>query len=47
MGVANGKVVVIADTLTEMQRQFLKIEPDPFKRYDVDLAAGYSPIPVT
>jgi hypothetical protein len=42
VGLANGKVVVIADTLTEMHRQLLKIEPDPLKRYGVDVAADYS-----
>ena len=38
----NGEAVVIADTLTEMHRRLLKIEPDPFKRYGVDVAADYS-----
>lgn len=42
VGIANGKVVVIADSLTEMHRQLLKIERDPFKRYGVDVAADYS-----
>ena len=42
VGIANGKVVVIADTLTEMHRQLRKIEPDGSKCYGVDVAADYS-----
>jgi hypothetical protein len=42
VGLANGKVVVIADSLTEMHRQLLKTGPDPLKRYGVDVAADYS-----
>lgn len=42
VGLANGKVVVIADTLTEMARQLRKIEPNGSKCYGVDVAADYS-----
>ena len=44
VGIANGKVVVIADSLTELSRQLRKIEPDPSRRYGVDVAADYSRI---
>jgi hypothetical protein len=42
VGLANGQVVVIADSLTELSRQLRKIEPDPSRRYAVDVAADYS-----
>jgi hypothetical protein len=42
VGIANGKVVVIADSLTELLRQLRKIEPDGSKCYGVDVAADYS-----
>jgi hypothetical protein len=42
VGIASGKVVVIADSLDEMARQLRKIEPDPSKRFGVDVAADYS-----
>jgi len=44
VGLANGKVVVIADSLGEMARQLRRIEPDPSKRFGVDVAADYSRI---
>ena len=44
VGIANGKVVVIADSLDEMARQLRKIEPDASKRFGVDVAADYSRI---
>jgi hypothetical protein len=44
VGLANGRVVVIADSLGEMARQLRKIEPDASKRFGVDVAADYSRI---
>jgi len=41
VGIANGKVVVIADSLTEVSRQLRKIEPDGSKCFIVDVAADY------
>ena len=41
VGIANGEVVVIADSLREMSHRLRKIEPDPMKRYGVDVAADY------
>ena len=38
---ANGKVVVIADTLTDASRRLRKIEPDSSRRFIVDVAADY------
>jgi hypothetical protein len=31
VGIVNGKVVVVADTLDEMSRRLDQIEPDPIK----------------
>ena len=44
VGIANGKVVVVADTLTELARQLRKIEPVGSKCYAGDVAADYSRI---
>ncbi|HEX3151968.1 MAG TPA: hypothetical protein VHR66_28100 [Gemmataceae bacterium] len=41
VGIANGKVVIIADTLREMAQRLRKIEPDASKCYAVDVAADY------
>ena len=41
VGIANGEVVVIADSMREMVKRLRKIEPDPTKRYGVDVAADY------
>ena len=41
VGLANGKVVVIADTLTDASRQLRQIEPDSSRRFIVDVAADY------
>jgi len=42
VGIANGKVVVVAESLDEMSKRLRRIEPDPSKRYGVDVAADYS-----
>jgi hypothetical protein len=36
VGIANGKVVVVADTLDEMIRRLRQIEPDPTRTYGVE-----------
>jgi hypothetical protein len=41
VGIANGKIVVIADSLKEMMKQLRKAEPDTSKCYAVDVAADY------
>jgi Family of unknown function (DUF5678) len=41
VGIANGKVVVVADSLREMADRLEEIEPDPEKRYGVDASADY------
>ena len=41
VGLVNGEVVVIADTLTEVTRRLRKIEPDNSRRFIVDVAADY------
>ena len=41
VGIANGEVVVIADSLHAMMQRLLKIEPDVKKCYAVDVAADY------
>ena len=39
VGLANGKVVVVADSLNDLSKRLRKIEPDPEKRFAVDVAA--------
>jgi hypothetical protein len=41
VGIANGKIVVVADSHSEMMKQLRKIEPDASKCYAVDVAADY------
>ena len=41
VGIANGKVVVIADSLTDVSRRLRRIEPDNSRRFIVDVAANY------
>jgi len=41
VGLANGKVVVIADSLTDVSRRLRKIEPDGSRCFVVDVAADY------
>ncbi|HMC66950.1 MAG TPA: hypothetical protein VKI65_18580 [Gemmataceae bacterium] len=36
VGIANGQVVVVADSLDEMSRRLRQIEPDPTKCFGVD-----------
>jgi len=41
VGITNGEIVVIADSLDAMVRRLQKIEPDPKKCYFVDVSADY------
>lgn len=41
VGLVNGEVVVIADTLTDATRRLRKIEPDGSRCFIVDVAADY------
>ncbi len=36
VGIANGQVVVIADTLDEMVRRLRQVEPDPSKTFGLE-----------
>jgi len=42
VGIANGKVVVVADTLDEVARELRKIEPDPSRARLVEASRDYS-----
>ncbi len=42
VGIANGKVVVVADSLEEMIRRLRQIEPDPKKARCVEASRDYS-----
>jgi len=41
VGIANGQVVVVADTWREVAERLKQVEPDPAKRYAVDASADY------
>jgi hypothetical protein len=41
VGIANGQVVVVADSWAEVMRQLRHVEPDPAKCYCVDASADY------
>ncbi|HKA06567.1 MAG TPA: hypothetical protein VKD71_04870 [Gemmataceae bacterium] len=41
VGIANGKVVVVADSLHEVAQRLRQIEPDPTKCYAADASADY------
>ncbi len=42
VGIANGKVVVVANDLDEMIERLRQIEPDPTKTYCVEASRDYS-----
>jgi hypothetical protein len=42
VGVANGKVVVIADTADDVDRELEKIEPDPARTQMIEASRDYS-----
>ena len=44
VGIANGKVVVVADTHSEMSRQLRQIEPDPAKCFGVEASYDYDEV---
>lgn len=44
VGIANGKVVVIADDLEELVRQLRLAEPDPRKCYGVEASRDYTEV---
>jgi hypothetical protein len=41
VGIANGKVVVVADSWRDLAERLEQIEPDPAKCYAVDASADY------
>jgi hypothetical protein len=42
VGIANGQVIVIADTWDEVGRKLRQAEPDPAKRYCVEIGRDYT-----
>ena len=42
VGLANGKVVVVADSLDEMARLLRQLEPDPTRRFCLEASRDYS-----
>lgn len=44
VGIANGQVVVVADTLDEMSRRLRQIEPDPRKCFGVEASVDYDEV---
>lgn len=42
VGIANGKIVVVADTFDEMIRRLRQVEPDPSKTFGVEASRDYS-----
>lgn len=41
VGIANGKVIVVADTWREVDLRLREVEPDPTKYYGVEASADY------
>jgi hypothetical protein len=44
VGIANGKVVVVADQFSEMIRRLRQIEPDPTKTFGIEASHDYSQV---
>jgi hypothetical protein len=44
VGIANGKVVVVADDPDELSRRLRQIEPDPSKCFIVEASVDYSEV---
>jgi hypothetical protein len=44
VGIANGKVVVVADDLDELVRQLKLAEPDPKKCFGVEASRDYTEV---
>ena len=42
VGIANGQVVVVADSFDNMSRRLRQIEPDPSKCFGVEASRDYS-----
>ena len=42
VGIANGQIVVVADTLDEVSRRLRQTEPDPSKCFIVEASRDYS-----
>jgi hypothetical protein len=42
VGIANGQVAVVADSLDEMARRLHQIEPDPTKTQSVEASLNYN-----
>jgi hypothetical protein len=41
VGIANGRVVIVADTWREMAERLRQVEPDPAKCYCIEASADY------
>lgn len=44
VGIANGKVVVVADNADELSRRLRQIEPDPHKCFGVEASRDYTEV---
>ena len=44
VGIANGKVVVVADDLDELDRKVRQIEPDPKKCFFIEASRDYDEV---
>ena len=44
VGIANGQVVVVADSFDEMIRRLRQIEPDPSKTFGVEASRDYDEV---
>jgi hypothetical protein len=44
VGIANGQVVVVADTLSEMAKELRQIEPDPQRIFGVEASRDYTKV---
>ena len=44
VGIANGQVAVVADSLDEMIRRLRQIEPDPSKTFGVEASRDYDEV---
>jgi hypothetical protein len=44
VGIANGQVAVVADTLSEMVRRLRQLEPDPTKTLGVEASRDYDEV---
>jgi hypothetical protein len=44
VGIANGQVVVVAESFDEMIRRLHQVEPDPTRTYGVEASRDYSEV---